>query len=287
MLKKENINKYENEVSLAVGELWNKAFMNQKNENDLVLILANGIKNNYPEETLKKLKNTNYQIGHDFVHFKYSTFFNFFNQYKFVINEKDYEVIEDKQLYDDVMVQMQLLSYMKFWEADLILKRLYNLSRLSQGKEYAWEIPKEKLNNRRILVKDEIQNPLQELCPKFYSFIEDIYSRQLRNAIAHSQYYIMFDTISLTNKSENKHYKLNSISFERWDEIFTKVILLHNYMIDRFNRYHHFYAKEAEDKHNGLRVYFPEKDKNGFYKSGWLKFDRDLNKWNWNRKTKS
>ena len=282
MLRKENIEKYNNEVQIAIGELWEMAFENQKNENDLALIIANGSMNNFSEETLKRLQITNYQIGHDFVHFRYFTFYNFINQYKNVLNEEEYKAVENKQLYDETMVQMQLLAYLKFWETDLILKRLLSLSKLVQGKEYLWDIKQSELNQRRIILKNEIQNPIENLCPRFYAFIDDIYSRQLRNAIAHSQYYIMYDSINLTNKEESKYYELDSITFEKWDEIFTKVILMHNYMVGNFNKYHNFYAAKANQKHNGLRIYFPEVDSIGLKKGAWIKWDQERQTWFWN-----
>lgn len=286
MLLPESVEKNKPIVKLAIDELFDAAYQNQKFENDLVLILANGTKTNYPEETLKRLKISNYQIGHDLVHFRYSTFFDFFTQYKRLRDGEEYDAIQDKQVYDETMVQMQLLAYMKFWETDLILKRLYNLSKLAQEEEFIWDIPQKELNERRRLVKDEIQNPVEELCPKFYDFIEDVYSRQLRNAIAHSQYYIMYDNITLTNKEENKYYKLNAISFERWDKIFTKVILMHNLMVDNFNKYHDLYVKKAESKHNGLRVIFPEKKESGLDRSAWIMFDKERGLWYWNNNSK-
>jgi hypothetical protein len=284
MLRQKNIEKYDLYVKHAINELFKTAFTNQMHENDLVLVLINGTKNNYPEETLKRLKITNYQIGHDIVHFRYSTFIDFFNQYKMIRDEEDYEDIENKQLFHETMIQMQLLSYMKFWETDLILKRLLNLSRLCQKKEYLWDIKQKELNNRRKLVKDEIQEPIQTLCPKFYAFIDDVYSRQLRNAIAHSQYYIIFDEISLTNMDENQYYHLNNISYSRWDEIFTKIILMHNHMISNLNKYHSFYVKKVKEKHNGLLVYFPEKTNNGLNKTAWIKYDDKRMQWYWNDK---
>lgn len=282
MLRQESVERYDNEVRIAIDELWDAAFKNQKNENDLALILANGSMNNFPEETLKRLKITNYQIGHDFVHFRYNTFFDFFMQYKGLRDEDEYQLIHDKQLHNETMTQMQLLAYMKFWETDLILKRLYNLARLSQGKDFMWNVSQKELNERRTLVKDEIQNPVKDLCPHFFDFIESVYSRQLRNAIAHSQYYILYDSINLTNKEESKYYELDSITFEKWDEIFTKVILMHNHMINNFNKNHDFFARKSIQKHNGLLVYFPENDERGLKKTGWIKWDEERHTWFWN-----
>jgi len=87
MLTEESIEKYDAEVREAINDLWDNAYKNQKHENDLVLVIANGSRNNYPIETLKRLNITNYQIGHDFVHFRYSSFYDFINQYKRVRDE--------------------------------------------------------------------------------------------------------------------------------------------------------------------------------------------------------
>lgn len=84
-------------------------------------------------------------------------------------------------------VIFQLLLYMKFWETDLILRRLSNLAKLAQAKPYYWEYSQKVFNDRRNLIKDDIQKPLESICPLFYELIDEIYSNQIRNAVAHSQ----------------------------------------------------------------------------------------------------
>jgi hypothetical protein len=92
---------------------------------------------------------------------------------------------------------------MKFWETDLILRRLSNLSNLAQAKPYYWDYSQTVYDARRNLIKDEIQKPLEFICPLFYKLIDEIYSNQIRNAVAHSQYYFLYDSIHLTNKDGN------------------------------------------------------------------------------------
>jgi len=63
MLFEETINEYKDEVETAVGQLYDKAYQNQMHETDLLLVLENGLKKDYDQATLKRLKMSPYQIG--------------------------------------------------------------------------------------------------------------------------------------------------------------------------------------------------------------------------------
>lgn len=287
MLFSESVEKYDPTVKLAVDELFDAAYKYQKNPNDLVLLLANGSYANISDEALKSFKITPYQIGHDEVHFRYISFYEFINQYKQVVSkvefDNSFEDNEDKELYLNTMIQMQLLCYMKFWETDLMLKRLLNLSNLSQGIDYLWKIDQEELDERRPFIRDKIQKPLENICPNFYNLLDETYTPQIRNAIAHSQYYLMYNSINLTNKDHSEYYKLRSVDYQKWDEIFTKLILTHNHIIQNFNKYNDIYSEQAKVKHNGLIVYFPEKDHFGLNKTAWVKYIPGLGMWDWGK----
>ena len=288
MLFEEIINKYSNEVEEAVDQLFHEAHKNQVNETDLLLVLENGIKKEYPESTLKRLKISPYQIGPDIIGFRYDTFYQFINYYRQGIKSKDefFKGFDDEKLKHsllDFYRDFQLLLYMKFWETDLILRRLSNLSNLAQAKPYYWDYSQTVYDARRNLIKDEIQKPLEFICPLFYKLIDEIYSNQIRNAVAHSQYYFLYDSIHLTNKDGNKHYKLNGITYDDWEVLFTKLILLYNFMIKNFNKYQVLYQKEVKDKHFGLLIYFPENDLKGLQKTGWVKYDFSHKRWHWNQ----
>lgn len=55
MLFEETINLYQDQVEAAVDQLFEIAFKNQVAENDLLLVLENGLKNDYSEAQLKCL----------------------------------------------------------------------------------------------------------------------------------------------------------------------------------------------------------------------------------------
>lgn len=288
MLFEETLAQYKNEVKQAVDELFSKAFSNQINETDLLLILENGLKLEYPPETLKRLNITPYFIGAERIGFRYSSFYKYINQYRTTIFKKSEHIEElnkqhsDRNYLYDFLIEQELLLYLKFWETDLILRRLYNLSRLARGLEYDWNYNQRFFNERRKIVKEEIQLKLKDITPKFYQLIEDIYSRQLRNAIGHSQYYMLYDKICLTNRKENNLYKLDSVSYNDWEILFHKNILFYNYLIGSFNEYSKIYQDQVLDKQNGLLITFPDNDYKGNRKIGWMKYNIRQKRWLWN-----
>ncbi len=129
------------------------------------------------------------------------------------------------------------------------------------------------------MIQDDIVKPLQSLCPMFSNLIDELYSNQIRNAVAHSQYFHLYDSINFTNKDQNSNYKLTGISFDDWEKLFTRVMLLYNYLIKNFNKYQSIYQEEVKEKQNGLLVCFPEKDLKGLQKTGWLKYNFDHKRW--------
>jgi hypothetical protein len=290
MIFEEILQTYKDSVKKAVAELFKNAFKNQVNDTDLLLVLENGFKQDYSQDQLKRLKITPYFIGPEIIGLRYDSFYKFINEYRnLVFKRSDYELELKKQFSErsyllNYTIEQELLIYLKFWETDLILRRLYNLSRLARGLNYEWEYHQVFFNDRRKLVKEEIQNNLKIITPIFYILIDEIYNRQIRNAVGHSQYYFLYDSIVLTNKKESIHYKLNSITLPDWEILFHKNILFYNYMIYYYNLYSKKYQKLAKDKHFGLLISFPEKNTLGNNKSGWVKYDNFNSKWRWNNK---
>ncbi len=285
MLFEETIEKYDNEVKSAVDELFAKAYSHQSNDTDLLLVLMNALKTDYPPETLKRLDIDNYQIGADIIGFRYNSFYNFINQYGCKVFRKDDLDVKLLNSNDrDYFIENELIIYLKFWETDLILRRLYNIARLARGEKYDWEYNQSFFNTRRILVKDNIQKNLAKISPKFNKLINEVYISQIRNAIAHSQYYLMYDSIILTNKNESKHYTIEAISFNDWEVRFHKNILLYHHLIRCNKEYLEKFQEKVKGRYNGLKVVFPEIGKMGIDKIGWVKYDEHFKRWYWNDK---
>jgi hypothetical protein len=114
-----------------------------------------------------------------------------------------------------------------------------------------------------------------------YKLIEDIYSAQIRNAIAHSKYYFMGRNIQLGNKEENEFYKLHNVSFDEWEIIFHKTLLFYNFIIGNLKKYDKMYQLDVSDKHFGLPLSTPRLTKLGLRKSQWVKYDNRRHRWLW------
>lgn len=288
MIFVETLQTYEDSVKKAVGELFRKAYKYQVNDTDLLLVLENGTKQDYSPEQLKRLNITPYLIGPELIGLRYNDFYKFINEYrKIVLKKSDFEEELNKQHSDRnyiiyYTIEHELLIYLKFWETDLILRRLYNLSRLARGLKYDWEYHQDFFNDRRRLVREEIQENLKPITPRFCNLLDDIYNRQIRNAVGHSQYYFLYDSIHFTNKNENPHYKLNAITLKDWEILFHKNILFYNYLIYYYNFYSKKYQDLALDKQYGLLISFPEVNELGNDKIGWVKYDKNYSRWIWN-----
>jgi hypothetical protein len=84
--------------------------------------------------------------------------------------------------------------------------------------------------------------------------LKDIYHPQIRNAVAHSEFYIVGTTLGFNNYDVAKHHPLTQISFELWEERFHRLILLYNGLIKRFNASLKEYILQQDDKEFGLQI---------------------------------
>lgn len=186
---------------------------------------------------------------------------------------------EDTEYHERLTLNLELLIYLKFWESDLLLRQLFNLTNLASGKYYDWDFILE--YSRRKLIRNQIQNPLKDICPKAYKLIDETYSSQIRNAIAHSKYYFMGRNIQLANKEENEHYELHNIPFDDWEIRFHKTLLFYNFIIGNLQKYDKLYQAEVSDKHFGLPLSTPRLTNLGLRKTQWAKYDDTWNRWLW------
>jgi len=292
MVFNETLLHYDDEVEQAVKELFDLAEKNQKHENDILLIHLNGWKNNKHEQGLRNKNYSPFMIGPGEFGHCFNSIYELYDNYRRniyfkskITAEKQKEVNYINQ--EKASIDIEFLIYLKFWEADLILFKLYNLSRLVQGKPYDWDLLNtNKISNRRKLVRDDIQEPIKDICPNFFRLIDETYSRQIRNAIAHSKYFHIYKTIHLANKGESKHYKLSSLKYETWEVIFHKILLIFNHIIQQIQSVNERKIAIAKNKHNGLPINIPEKNKYNLNKIFWIKYDNERKDWIWNNKVK-
>ena len=274
-------------VKDAFDELVTLANTNQKNKNDILLIYLNGWRNTEYEAGLRSRKISPFMIGPGIFGHCFHSVYEFYDIYRKGAKSKskitpEVKQKEDFKIQEKLSIDLELMIYLKFWESDIILFKLYNLVQLALGESYDWNLHNGIIGQRRKLIKDHIQAPIKDLCPKLSQLIEETYSNQIRNAIAHSKYYHAGRTIQLGNKSENSHYILSSIPYDEWEVRFHKVLLIFNHLINSQNNINQEHIDKVRDKHWGLSINIPEKTDLGLNKIFWLKYDFEINDWYWN-----
>ncbi len=144
-----------------------------------------------------------------------------------------------------------MLAYLKFWEADFSLKRLYNLCRLANGEDYSWDV---EIKSKKTFIKNETIDRLNNSAPKANVFLHGIYQRQIRNAAAHSQFYLLGEYLNFLNQNEEEGHKLMNIRIEDWELIFHKLILFNEAILKNIEEVSQEYRKIGFEKHYGIQI---------------------------------
>lgn len=287
MLFKEILDKYKPEVEEAVNELFEEVKKNQTHEQDLLLVEINGFYMEPPNNPkLEKISPFVFGPGGWDYHANY-TQYRFFNGYRrMIISDnpdtllKESKTDENKKDAYELSIQMELMVYLKFWESTHTLKQLYHLSNLALGKSYDWFFKISKDDSRHTIIRENIRDSIKTTCPKYHKLLKDIYLSQIRNAAAHSSFYVIDGKLGFTNFNKNNHAPLTQIEFKDWEERFHKLILMYNELIYNFNLLKQDYIKKQEGKEFGLPIRLTEK--NGKESIQWIKYaDAGREDWIW------
>ena len=160
-----------------------------------------------------------------------------------------------------------MLVYLKFWEADLIIKKLYQLVRLLNKEHYDWYFKissrdKNSTGSRQEIIRGKIRDRIKPFSETIYLLFKNTYISQLRNSIAHSNYSFQGRNIHLNNYIESDpSAQLKYITFDNWVEIFHSTLVLHNAYIAMNNFINNFYGKVAMENDNTLTVRITDLDK--------------------------
>ena len=201
-------------VAAAVDDLFGAAYANQTHSQDLLLIDQHG---SY-SEMLADLRVRGahhlspYVIGPDLIGFAEATFYQFTDWYRqsHQLDKAEFEELikhdEETQKQEHLMLQIEQSIYLRFWEADMILKQLYQLSSLASGEAYDWHLQmpvhaRARGESKHEIIRKKIRNRVETICPAFYALVKENYKSQIRNAIAHSQFWIGGRSIVFLNHS--------------------------------------------------------------------------------------
>lgn len=244
-------------VRAAIDELISTALNNQTHPQDVLLVINHSFFNEEIPESFRKENNlSEFAFGPADIGKSEETHNEFiawyFNNHQvkqdeFLKQQKDSQELKDLE---NLSINIEKSIYLKFWEADMILKYFYQLSLLAQGINYDWylKIPTySREGSKQDLIRLEIRDKLKSICPKFYSLIKETYSPQLRNAIAHSQYSVWNRIIKYLNYSENpKAYcSIRTLKFEEWANYFHNTVLIYYALKDGFDTVKEMYYQKT------------------------------------------
>ena len=254
--------------------LFENILKKQTHPGDLLLVRENGF---FDEKmtniTFPDRKITPYLIGPNHEGYSEQDHYNFIHNYRTqAIYGKPYSEYLDEVKYSSerskeideleskeaLSIQLEMLIYLKIWEGDMFIKKLYQLTNLSQGRPYDWHFSiaessrdKKATGTREKIIRKKIRDQLKTEYPSLYRSIKNAYLTQVRNSIAHSNYSFLGRTIQLNNRIEtDPAAQLHFISFDTWNEMFHDTMTLYNQMIRFFKAVDGYYISLA--KQNNL-----------------------------------
>lgn len=169
---------------------------------------------------------------------------------------------------EETSIQLEMLIYLKFWEADLVIKKLYQFTRALNGEFYDWyfRVSESKRDTtstgtRQDILRKNVRDKIKPHSEKLYQFIKETYKTQIRNSIAHSNYSFLGRHIHPNNYIENDpHASIRTLSFDEWIHMFHNTLVLHNEYIRMNNLINDHYAELASKHDNTMEILVTEKD---------------------------
>jgi hypothetical protein len=244
-------------------------------------ILGHGVEGNSElnnHEFMGKYINTN---------LTHQLFKNYLDSIKYDANR----LLQIHQLESDetYSIQHEMLIYLKIWESDAFIKRLYQLARIANGEAYNWHFKikkkpgdKNATGIRSEIISKLIRDRFEARLPELYNAINIAYNSQIRNAIAHSQYVPVGRSIQLNNYRKNDKYNsLRSISYDRWIDMFHESITIYCWYVRVLNDLGEHYDNIAKMNNNRFRIRINRKDPIEGVQYCVIVYNPDLRIWSW------
>lgn len=251
--------------------LFSLAVANQSHPGDLLLILENGAYDsdvlNYPGEPLSP-----HVIGPGKEGLAYDTHYQFINLYRHrvytrthaeylaeleaLVKAQKWEERDQLEAAEAISVQLETLIYLKIWESDFLLKRLYEFVRILLGESFHWGF---KAESRYKTIRFQIRDKVRPLSETLYACITTAYRSQIRNSIAHSNYAIMSRNIHPNNDVATNPDSLQNLPFDEWIDMFHLTLAIYNELIGLGNKIRLHYATLAPAQNNEIEVLVPDK----------------------------
>ncbi len=278
MIFKEIITKKGNQLKLVFDELFELVIKNQIHSGDLLLVNENGFYNpdvynwnNLDRKFLPYSIGPNKEGHSENVHFKFIDGYR--KTYECKLSHEQYlkeikwdpenrEKIEEFIFQEELLIQLEMLVYLKIWEADSFIKRFYQLARLLNKEEYDWHFKiaessrdRNCTGTRQEIIRKKVRNKFEKKIPGLYSAIKKSYNTQIRNSIAHSKYSFLSRYIHLNNFIESDvSSQLKAIKFDDWIDMFHETMILYNEYTRFINRTNSYYADIARKNDNLVEI---------------------------------
>ena len=214
----------ETEVKRIIGNSFCKAI--EKNSSDFILLMARGGYHKHLDKTDIDLSPFVIEDRQDFLMdiTRKKFFIRYLNDYVERLKRNDSLSDEDYKY----LLNIQLMVYTHIWESHLFLNQLERLTLIQLGKGYLWK-SKIPTIGKGSYINSNIINRFERSDVGMARLIKLCYSKDLRNDFAHSTYYIE------GNRIQSNKYALfvgPSMSFEQWDEMFVRSMLLSYHLND-------------------------------------------------------
>jgi hypothetical protein len=304
MLFTDLLNKQEAIIKPSFDKLINDALTKQRHPGDMLIWVNNGF---YDKSVLNykmsdgKLLNP-HVVGPGYIGHSENAHYNFIHQYrqaylsKLTYPEylKEFERAPEKRQqintlidFEETTINLEMLVYLKFWEADGIIKKFYELIRILHSESYDWYFKIMESNrdtdttgNRQDIIRKLIRDRIKGSFPDLFLAIQTAYKTQIRNAIAHSKYSFQDRNIHIHNFiEEDPHSQLRNITFDEWITIFHITLMLHNEYISATNFVKKHYAEIAMANNNLFPILITEKS--GKEYEAMLSYRPEYDQWNY------
>ena len=252
MITNANFQLFEPAVLEAVEELFQLCHKNEYRENDFLVFLENGHFDS--KNGINGYSPFSIGLGREGMKDNdRMAFIEFFTSIPFEKNYNNAISVQEKFDIWRNSVSFSMMVYTHFWESKVFLRKLKILALMIEGKEYDWHLICRPTNTYNF-IKSEIRDIFESAGVKFYDIIKKAYRSQIRNAFAHSDYYLSDGKIYLENYDSNDKYTVEYLTKEEFDEIIIITLLIHHCMTIKEDEY----KKKLGIVNPDRNIYVPE-----------------------------
>lgn len=304
MIFVDKLNETNNRLAPEFDRLFNELLTNQTHSGDTLLIHINGFYNPEVHNWTLRERLSPYMIGPDLEGHSEELHYKFIHNYRTnAIFDKDFtEYLSDVEYSPDRIdeidafvefegssIQLEMLIYLKIWEADAFIKRFYEIARIVNGESYDWHFKISESNRdnnstgkRHDIIRNKIRNRFQNNYPAIYNAFLVAYKTQIRNSIAHSKYSFTGRNIHPNNfVDSDPAAQLHNLTFNEWIEMFHETMAIYNQYLRLYNRINEHYGEIAEANENRVQVRIERKDPRKETQLSNLTYRAEFKDWRW------